>query len=146
MELNGLEADELSVKTQMTVTKKEQNAEKAIKKQKENSKTQTPKTVPKKTLKNDQCRYCKETGNMMTDCPKLAKRGKIEEDPDAEKCKNCKTPGHEEENFGANMENRPPKWNLTDAQKKVIEAYKPARKLIKPKTERPQQSSSNDLN
>ena len=27
MELNGLEADEPSVKTQMTVTKKEQNAE-----------------------------------------------------------------------------------------------------------------------
>ena len=35
MELNGLEADEPSVKTQMAVTKKEQNAEKAIKKQNE---------------------------------------------------------------------------------------------------------------
>ena len=33
MELNGSEADEPSVKTQMTVTKKEQNAEKATKKQ-----------------------------------------------------------------------------------------------------------------
>ena len=40
----------------------------------EKSKAQTPKTVPNKTLKNDQCRYCKETGHMMTDCPKLAKR------------------------------------------------------------------------
>ena len=74
MELNGLEADETSVKTQMTVTKKEQNAEKPTKKQNEKSKAQTPKTVPNKTLKNDQCRYCKETGHMMSDCPKLAKR------------------------------------------------------------------------
>ena len=76
---------------------------------------------------------------MMTDCPKLAIRRKLEEDTDAEKCQNCNTPGHEEENsyFGANMENRPPKWNLTEAQKKVIEAYKQARKPIKPKKERP---------
>ena len=148
MELNGLEADEPSVKTQMTVTKKGQKTDKPTKKQNENPKTQTPKTVPNKTLKNDQCRYCKEAGHMMADCPKLAKRRKLEEDPDAEKCQNCTTPGHEEENcyFGANMENRPPKWNLTDAQKKVIEAYKQARKPIKPKIERPQQSSSKDLN
>ena len=148
MELNGLEADETSVKTQMTVTKKEQIAEKPTKKQTEKSKTQTPKTVPNKTLKNDQCRYCKETGHMMADCPKLAKRRKLEGDPDAEKCQNCNTPGHEEENcyFGANMDNRPPKWNLTEAQKKVIEAYKQARKPIKTKIERPQQSSSKDLN
>ena len=143
MELNSLEADEPSVKTQTTVTKKEQKTDKPTKKQNENPKTQTPKTVPNKTLKNDQCRYCKEA-----DCPKLAKRRKLEEDPDAEKCQNCNTPGHEEENcyFGANMENRPSKWNLTDAQKKVIEAYKQARKPIKPKIERPQQSSSKDLN
>ena len=148
MELNGLEADEPSVKTQMTVTKKEQNVEKATKKQNENSETQTPKTVPNKTLKNDQCRYCKETGHMMTVCRKLAKRRKLEEDPDAEKCKNCNTPGHEEENsyFGVNMQNRPPKWNLTDAQNNVIEAYKHAQKPIKPKTEQPQQSFSKDLN
>ena len=147
MELNGLEADETSVKTLMTVTKKEQNAEKPTKKQNEKSKAQTPKTVPNKTLKNDQCRYCKETGHMMADCPKLAKRRKLEEDPDAEKCQNCNTPGHEEENcyFGANMDNRPPKWNFTEAQKKVIEAYKQARKPIKPKIEQPQQSSSKDL-
>ena len=148
MELNGLEADETSVKTQMTVTKKEQNAEKPTKKQNEKSKAQTPKTVPNKTLKNDQCWYCEESGHTMADCPKLAKRRKLEEDPDAEKCQNCSTPGHEEENcyFGANMDNRPPKWNHTEAQKKVIEAYKQARKPIKTKIERPQQSSSKDLN
>ena len=57
----------------------------------------------------------------MTDCPKLAKRRKLEEDPEAPKCPNCKTPGHDEEDcyFGANMDNRPPKWNLTEAQKKA---------------------------
>ena len=148
MELNGLEADEPLVKTQMTVTKKEQTTEKTNKKQNDKAKKQTPKTVPDKTLKNDQCRYCKETGHMMTDCPKLAKRRKLEADPDAEKCQTCNTPGHDEENcyFGANMENRPSKWNLTDAQKKVIEEYKQAKKPIKPKIERPQQSSSKDLN
>ena len=146
MELNGLEADEPLVKTQMSATKKEQNTEKTNKKQNEKAKTQTPKTVPNKTLKNDQCRYCKETGHMMADCPKLAKRRKLEEDPDAEKCQNCNTPGHDEENcyVGANMENRPPKW--TEAQKKVIENYKQAKKPIKPKMERQQQSSSKDLN
>ena len=148
MELNGLEADEPLVKTQMTVTKKDQKTEKSNKKQTEKPKTQTPKTVPDTTLKNDQCRYCKETGHMMADCPKLAKRRKLEEDPEAEKCQNCNTPGHQEENcyFGANMENRPPKWTLTEAQKKVIETYKQARKPIKPKVERQQQSSSKDLN
>ena len=130
MELNGLEADEPLVKTQMTVTKKAENTEKPNKKQNDKAKKQTPKTVPDKTLKNDQCRYCKEGGHMMTDCPKLAKRRKLEEDPIAEKCHNCKTPGHDEENcyFGANMENRPPKWTLTEAQKKVIEKYKQAKK------------------
>ena len=88
MELNGLEADEPLVKTQMTVTKKDQKTEKSNKKQTEKPKTQTPKTVPDKTLRNDQCRYCKETGHMMADCPKLAKRRKLEEDPEAEKCQN----------------------------------------------------------
>ena len=148
MELNGLEADETLVKTQMTATKKEENNEKTNKKQNEKTKKQTAKTVPDKTLKNDQCRYCKETGHMMNDCPKLAKRRKLEEDPDAEKCHNCKTPGHDEEScyFGANMENRPPKWTLTDAQKKIIEAYKQAKKPIRPKSEKHQQSSSQDLN
>ena len=148
MELNGLEVDEPLVKTQMTVTKKEQTTEKTNKKQNDKTKKQTPKTVPDKTLKNDQCRYCKETGHMMTDCPKLAKRRKLEADPDAEKCQTCNTPGHDEENcyFGANMENRPSKWNLTEAQKKIIEEYKQAKKPIRPKSERSQQSSSKDLN
>ena len=148
MELNGLEADEALVKTQMTVTKKEQNTEKTNKKQVDKAKKQTPKTVPDKTLKNDQCRYCKDASHMMTDCPKLAKRQKLEEDPHAPKCPNCKTPGHEEEDcyFGANMDNRPPKWNLTEAQKKVIEEYKRAKKPIRPRIERNQQSSSKDLN
>ena len=82
MELNGLEADEHLVKTQMTVTKKEQNNGKPNKKQNDKVKKQTPKTVPDKTLKNDQCRYCKEAGHMMADCPKLAKRRKLEEDPE----------------------------------------------------------------
>ena len=59
---------------------------------------------------------------MMTNCLKLAKRRKIEEVPDAEKCQICNTSGHDEENccFGGKMENRPPKWTLTEAQKKVI--------------------------
>ena len=86
MEFNGLEADDPLVKTQMTATKKEEKTEKANKKQNDKAKTQTPKTVPDKILKND----------MMSDCPKLAKRRKLEENPDAEKCHNCKTPGHDE--------------------------------------------------
>ena len=40
------------------------------------------------------------------------------------------------------MENRPLKWTLTEAQKKVIETYKQARKPIKAKIDRQQQSSS----
>ena len=72
MELNGLEANEQLVKTQMTVTKKEQNTEKTNKKQNDTPKKQTPKTVPDKKLKSDQCRYCKDASHMMTDCPKLA--------------------------------------------------------------------------
>ena len=148
MELNGLESDESLVKTQMTATKKEHKTDDTNKKQTNKTKSQTPKSVPNKTLKDGQCRYCKEEGHMMTDCPKLAKRRKLQEDPDADKCENCNTPGHTEENcyFGENMENRPPKWNLTDAQKKVIENYKQAKKPIKPKMEQHQQSSSKDLN
>ena len=148
MELNGLESDETLVKTQMTATKKEHKTDNTNKKQTNKTKSQTPKSVPNKTLKDGQCRYCKEEGHMITDCPKLAKRRKLQEDPDADKCEKCNTPGHTEENcyFGENMENRPPKWNLTDAQKKVIENYKQAKKPIKPKMEQLQQSSSKDLN
>ena len=125
MELNGLEADEPLVKTQMTVTKKEQNTEKSNKIQNDKAKKQTPKTVPDKILKNDQCRYCKDASHMMTDCPNLAKQRKLEEDLDAPKSPNCKTPGHDEEDccFGAKMDNRPPKWNLTEVQKEIIELY-----------------------
>ena len=55
----------------------------------------------------------------MTDCSKLAKRRKLEEDPEAPKCPISKTPCHDEAYcyFGAIMDNRPPKWNLTEAQK-----------------------------
>ena len=148
MELNGLESDESLVKTQMTATKKEHKTDNTNKKQTNKTKSQTPKSVSNKTLKDGQCRYCKEEGHMMTDCPKLAKRRKLQEDPDADKCENCNTPVHTEEHcyFGEKMENRPPKWNLTDAQKKVIENYKQAKKPIKPKMEQLQQSSSKDLN
>ena len=84
---------------------------------------------------------------MLADCPKLAK-GRNLEDSDAEKCQNCNTLGHYEGNFnfGTYMENRPPKWTLTEAQKKVLENYKQAKKPIKPKVERQQQSSSENLN
>ena len=106
MELNGLEADDPLVKTQMTATKKEEKTDKSNKKQNDKTKKQTPKTVPD-AVTSDQCRYCEETGHMMSDCPKLAKRRKLEENPDAEKCHNCETPGHDEENcyFDANAEN-----------------------------------------
>ena len=69
MELDGLKADEPLVKTQMIITKKEQNTEKPNDK----AKKQTLKTVPDKTLKNDQCRSCEDASHMMTDCPKIAK-------------------------------------------------------------------------
>ena len=146
MELNGLEADEPLVKTQMTATKKRTKCQKN-KKENEKAKTQTTKTVPNKTLKNDQCRYCKQAGHMMADCTKYAKRRKLEEDPDAEKCQSFNTPGDDGENcyFGANMENRPPRWTLTEAQKKVIENYKQAKNTKNPKIEPQQQSSSKDF-
>ena len=148
MDISGLETDEALVKTQMTVTKKEQSTEKPNKKQNDKTKKQTPKTVPDKRLKIDQCRYCKDASHMMTDCPKLAKRRKLEEDPDAPKCPNCKTPGNDEEDcyFGASMDNRPSKWNLTEAQKKVIEEYNRAKKPIIPRREQNQQSTSKDIN
>ena len=85
MELNGFESDVPLVKTQITVTKNERNADKTSKKQNENAKTQTPKTVRNKTLKNDQYRKCKKAGHMMADCSKLAKRRKLEEDQDSQK-------------------------------------------------------------
>ena len=43
-------------------------------------------------------------------------------------------------------DNGPPKWILAEAQKKVIELYKQAKKTIRPKMERHHQSSSKHLN
>ena len=85
LELNGLEADEPLVKTQMTASKKEQNTEKTNKKQNEKPKKQTPKTVPDKTLKNNQCRYCKEAGHIMADCPQTSKTTKTRRRPGCSK-------------------------------------------------------------
>ena len=92
MELYCLEAVEPLVKTQMTVNKINQNTAKCRKKQNDEIKKQTSKTVPDKTLKNDPCRYCKDACHMMTDCSKLARRRKLGKDPDAPKCLNCKVP------------------------------------------------------
>ena len=130
MELNGLEADEHLVKTQMTVTKKEQNTEKTNKKPNDKAKKQSP-------IKHSKVINAVIVKIPVTDCPKLAKRRKLEEDPEAPKCPNCNTPGHDDEDcyFGANKDNRPPKWNLTEAQKKAIDLYKQAKKPIRPKIE-----------
>ena len=127
MELNGLESEDTGVKTQMAVINKpaedkptQQKAATTKKKQ------QTPKTVPNNTLQDDQCRYCKNTGHKAADCTKLAKRRKLEEDPDAIRCTHCNAPGHEEPTcyFGANMGNRPPKWTLTEGQKNSLKITK----------------------
>ena len=86
---------------------------------------------------NNQCRYCKEEGHIAKECPKLAKRQKLDNDPDAPRCSHCNTIGHEELNcyFGANMENCPPKWTLTEIQQKLINEYKKSNKPINPKLE-----------
>ena len=144
-----LESEDTGVKTQMAVINK--TAEDKPTQQKTattKKKQQTPKIVPNNTLQDDQCRYCKNTGHKAADCAKLAKRRKLEEDPDATRCTHCNAPGHEEPTcyFGANMENRPPKWTLTEAQKKLIENYKNSNKHINPKAPRQQHSSSKDLN
>ena len=84
MELNGLEADEPLVKTQMTVVKQQTNTQNTKSQpQKTKTKTKTPNTVPNNTLQNNQCRYCKEEGHIAKECPKLAKRQKLDNDPDA---------------------------------------------------------------
>ena len=58
----------------------------------------------------------------MADNPKLATRHKLEEDPDVEKCQNCNTPGHDEENCysGVNMENCRPKWTQPKPRKRLL--------------------------
>ena len=136
MELNGLESEDTGVKTQMTVLKKQSDDKTTQPKTSTPKKKQTPKTVPKNTLQDDQCRYCKNTGHKAADCAKLPKRRKLEEDPEALRCTHCNAPGHEEPTCysGANMENRPPKWTLTDAQKKLIENHKKSNKHNNPKT------------
>ena len=119
MELNGLEADEPLVKTQMTVVKQQSSSQNTkTTSQNTKTKTKTPNTVPTNTLQNNQCRYCKDEGHIAKECLKLAKRQKMDKDPDAQRCSHCSTPGHEEPNcyFGANMENLPPKWTLTETQ------------------------------
>ena len=148
MELNGLESEDTGVKTQMAVTNKPAEDKPTQQKTATKKKQQTPKTVPNNTLQDDQCRYCKNTGHKAADCAKLAKLRKLEEDLDAIRCAHCNAPGHEELTcyFGANMKNRPPKWTLTEAPKKLIENYKNCNKHINPKAPRQQPSSSKDLN
>ena len=145
MELNGLEADEPLVKTQMTAVKQRTNVQNT-KSQPQNTETKTPNTVPNNTLQNNQCRYCKEEGHIAKECPKLAKGQKLVNDPDAPRCAHCNTTGHEEPNcyFGANMENRPPKWTLTETQQKLIDEYRKLNKPINPRNSKP--STSKDLN
>ena len=128
MEFNGLEADEPLVKTQMNVVKQQSNSQntKTTSQKTTTTKTKTPNTVSNNTLQNNQCRYCKEEGqlaNLAKECPKLAKLQKMDKDPDAPRCSHCNTPGHDEPNcyFGANMDNRPPKWTLTETQQNFID-------------------------
>ena len=96
MELNGLEADEPLVKTQMTVVKQQSNSQNTKTTQNTKPKTKTPNTVPNNTLQNNQCRYCKEDGHIAKECPKLAKRQKMDKDPDTPRCSHCNTPVHDE--------------------------------------------------
>ena len=147
MELNGLETDEPLVKTQMTAVKQQTNTQNTeTPPQNTKRKTKAPNTVPNNTLQDNQCRYCKDEGHIAKECPKLAKRQKMDQDPDAPRCSHCNTPGHEEPNcyFGTNMENRPPKWTLTETQKKLIEEYKKSNKPINPRNLKP--STSKNLN
>ena len=55
MELNGLEADEPLVKTQMTIVKQQSNSQntKTTSQKTTNTKTKTPNTVPNNTLQNN---------------------------------------------------------------------------------------------
>ena len=148
MELNGLEADEPLVETQMTVLKNKL-AHKTLQ-QHHKTPNQRPKPQTQSPIIHFKCRYqcgyCKDKGHIAKECPKLAKRQKTDEDPDAPRYSHCNTPGHEEPNcyFGANMENRPPKWTSTETQQKLIEEYKNSNKPIIPRNPKP--SSSKDLN
>ena len=97
MELNGLEADEPLVRTQMTAVKQQTNTQNTkLQPQITKTQTKTPNTVSNNTLQNNQCRYCKEEGHIAKECPKLAKRRKMDNDPDAPRCSHRNTAGHEE--------------------------------------------------
>ena len=130
----------------MTAVKQQTNVQNT-KSQPQNTKTKTktPNTVPNNTLQNNQCRYCKEESHIAKECLKLAKRQKLDNDQDAPRCAHCNTTGHEEPNcyFAANMENRPPKWTLTEPQQKLIDEYKKSNKPINPRNSKP--STSKDL-
>ena len=102
--------------------------------------------VPNNTLSYNKCRNCKDEGHIANECPKLAKRQKLDNDPDAPRYYHWNNPGHEEPNcyFGANMENRPPKWPLTEKQQKLIDEFKKSNESINAKDPIP--STSNGLN
>ena len=75
MELNGFEADEPLVKTQMTAVKQQTNTQNTkTPPQNTKTKTKTPNTVPNNTLQDNQCRYCKDEGHIAKECPKLKEK------------------------------------------------------------------------
>ena len=113
-----------------------------MKKQAEDKTTQPKASTPKKNKHQELCptTHYKTTnaddpGYKAVVCAKLAKRGKLEEDPDAARCTHCNAPGQEEPTcyFGANKENRPTKKTSPEAQKKLLESYKNSNKHINPK-------------
>ena len=145
MELNGLEADEPLVKTQLTAVKQQTNTQNTkTTPQNTKTKTKTPNTVPNNTIQDNHCRYCKDEGHIAKEC--LSKRQKTDQDPNAPRCSHCNTPGLEKLNcyFGANMENLPPKWTLTETEKNLMGEYKKSNKPINTRNLKP--STSKDLN
>ena len=116
MELNRLESEERSVKTQMTqMTQKQQQDDKTTQLKFSTphpKKQQKQKTLPNKTLQDNQCRYCKNPGHKATDCAKLAKPHKLEENPVAARCTPCNVTHYDMETQQAtlvekNMKNVP---------------------------------------
>ena len=135
------------VKTQMTVVKQQSSSQNIkISSQTTETKTKTPNTVPNNTLQNSLCRYCKEGCHIAKECPKRAKRQKMDKNPDAPRCSYCNTPSHEEHNcnFGAYKKNCPVKWILTENQQNLIEEYKNSNRPINPRNSK--HISSKDLN
>ena len=110
MELNGLEADEPLVKTQMTVVKQQSSSQNATTpSETTQANTITPDTVPKNTLQINEYRYCKGESHIVKEFSKIAKQQKMDQDPDAPKCFYCNAPRHEDPNcfVDANEENHP---------------------------------------